>query len=140
MMASERSERPTCFPTHLLAVSPQLPLKQCQWLSTDLSNIGWWNVGRFLSPLLFFFFQTSSIRMLWPVHVQKVPQVSEHLCPAMLQTSCDVCCAYQYMCPCIISDSCIARAVGPQKSLQLKTAWLCVRAAHHRLHIVQQVH
>ena len=28
--------------------------------------------------------------ILWPVHVQKVPQASEHLCPARLQTRCDV--------------------------------------------------
>ena len=33
--------------------------------------------------------------MLWPVHVQKAPQASEHLCPARLQTRCDVCCASQ---------------------------------------------
>ena len=31
--------------------------------------------------------------MLWPVQVQKVPQASEHLCPAKLQTRCDICCA-----------------------------------------------
>ena len=33
--------------------------------------------------------------MRWPVHVQKIPQASEHLCPAKLQTRCDICCACQ---------------------------------------------
>ena len=32
------------------------------------------------------FLQAISAVMLWPVHVQKVPQASEHLCPAKLQT------------------------------------------------------
>ena len=29
--------------------------------------------------------------ILWPIRVQKVPRVSEHICPAKLQTSCDIC-------------------------------------------------
>ena len=33
--------------------------------------------------------------ILWPVHVQKAPQASEHLCPAKLQTRCDICFALQ---------------------------------------------
>ena len=32
---------------------------------------------------------------LRPVHVEEVPQASEHLCPAKLQTRCDTCCACQ---------------------------------------------
>ena len=36
------------------------------------------------------FLQTISAVMLWPVHVEKVPQASEHLCPAKLQTRCDI--------------------------------------------------
>ena len=28
--------------------------------------------------------------MLWSVHVQKVPQASEYLCPAKPQTRCDI--------------------------------------------------
>ena len=37
------------------------------------------------------FLQAISAVMLWPVHVQKVSQASEHLCPAKLQTRCDIC-------------------------------------------------
>ena len=36
------------------------------------------------------FFQATSAVKLWPVHVQKFPQASEHLCPAKLQTRCDI--------------------------------------------------
>ena len=32
--------------------------------------------------------------MLWPVHVQKFPQSSEHLRPTKLQTRCDICCLW----------------------------------------------
>ena len=39
------------------------------------------------------FLQAINVVMLWPVHVQKVPQTSEHLCPAKLQTRCNVYCA-----------------------------------------------
>ena len=41
--------------------------------------------------------------MLWPVHVEKVPQASEH--PAKLQTGRDICCACQFVCPFIPTDS-----------------------------------
>ena len=34
--------------------------------------------------------QAISAVMLWPVYVQKVPQTSEHFCPAKLQTTCDI--------------------------------------------------
>ena len=67
------------------------------------------------------FLQAVNAVMLWPVHVQKVPQDSEHLCPAKLQTSCDLCCACQSICPFIPTDSGMPRAVDPQKSLQPKT-------------------
>ena len=36
---------------------------------------------------------------------QKVPQASEHLCPAKLQTRCDICCACESVCPSIPTDS-----------------------------------
>ena len=36
------------------------------------------------------FLQAVSAVMLWPVHVQKVLQASEHLCPAKLQARCDI--------------------------------------------------
>ena len=49
--------------------------------------------------------------MLWPVHVQKVPQASEHLCPAKLKTRCDICCACQSICPFIPTDSGVPRTV-----------------------------
>ena len=71
------------------------------------------------------FLQAISAVMLWPVHVEKVPQAPEHLCPAKLQTRCDICCACQSICPFIPTDSGVSRTVDPQKSLQPKTAWLC---------------
>ena len=51
------------------------------------------------------FLQAVNAVMLWPVHVQKVSQASEHLYPAKLQTGCDICCACQSMCPFIPTDS-----------------------------------
>ena len=63
------------------------------------------------------FLQAISAVMLWPVLDQKVPQASEHLCPAKLQTRCDMCCACQSICPFIPSDSGVPRTVDPQKSL-----------------------
>ena len=63
------------------------------------------------------FLQAINAVMLWPVHVQKVPQASEHLCPAKLQTRCDICCDYQSICPFIPTDSGMPRTVDPQKSL-----------------------
>ena len=43
-------------------------------------------------PAAFFlnssFLQAINAVMPWPVHVQKVPQASERLCPAKLQTRC----------------------------------------------------
>ena len=51
------------------------------------------------------FLQAISAVMLWPVHVQKVPQASEQLCPSKLQTRCDMCCACQSICPLIPTDS-----------------------------------
>ena len=88
------------------------------------------------------FLQAISALMLWPVHVQKVPQASEHLCPAKLQTRCEICCACQFICLFIPTDSGVSRTVDPQKSLQLKTLHGCVPvgAAHSRLHLLQEVH
>ena len=39
------------------------------------------------------FLQAINAVMLWPVHVQKVPQASEHVCSAKLQTRWDIRCA-----------------------------------------------
>ena len=39
------------------------------------------------------FLQAINAVMLWLVRVEKVPQASEHLCPAELQTRCDICSA-----------------------------------------------
>ena len=44
------------------------------------------------------FLQPISAVKLWSVHVQKVPQASEQLCPAKLQTRCYICCACQSTC------------------------------------------
>ena len=72
------------------------------------------------------FLQTISAVMLWPVHVQKVPPASEHLCPDKLQTRCHVCCACQSIFQFIPTDSGVLGAVDPQKSLQPKTVHGCV--------------
>ena len=57
------------------------------------------------------FLQAISAVMLWPVHVRKVPQASEHLCPAKLQTRCNICCACQSICPFIPTDYGVRRTV-----------------------------
>ena len=63
------------------------------------------------------FLQAVNAVMLWLVHAEKVPQASEHLCPAKLQTRCDICCACQSICPFIPTDSGVPRTVDLQKSL-----------------------
>ena len=65
----------------------------------------------------FSFLQAISAVMLWPVHVEKVPQASEHLCPSKLQIRCDICCACQPICTFIPTDSGVPRTVDPQMSL-----------------------
>ena len=55
------------------------------------------------------FFQAIIAVMLWPFHVQKVPQASELFCSAKLQTRCDICCA----CPFIPIDSGVPRTADP---------------------------
>ena len=56
------------------------------------------------------FLQATSAVMLWPVHGQKDPQASEHLCPAKLQTRSVICCACQSICPFIPTDSGVPRS------------------------------
>ena len=63
------------------------------------------------------FLQAVNAVMLWLVCAEKVPQASEHLCPAKLQTRCGICCACQSICPFIPTDSSLPRIVDPQKSL-----------------------
>ena len=63
------------------------------------------------------FLQAINAVMLWPVHVQIIPEASEHLCPAKLQTRCDICCACQSVCPFIPTDSGVPTTVDPQKFL-----------------------
>ena len=55
------------------------------------------------------FLQAVNAVMLWFVCAEKVPQASEHLCPAKLQTRCDICCACQSICPFIPTDSGVPR-------------------------------
>ena len=89
-MAPQRLERPIGTLPHLSAVSLRLPVKQCQYLpgwTQIILDLGGWNVSRFF--LHSSFRQAISAVMLWPAHVQKVPQASEHLCPAKLQTRCE---------------------------------------------------
>ena len=63
------------------------------------------------------FLQAINAAMLWPVHVQKVPQASEHLCPGKLQTICDISCACQFICPgklqTICDISCACQSICP---------------------------
>ena len=63
------------------------------------------------------FLQAFNAVMLWLVRAAKVPQASEHLCLAKLQTRCDICCACQSICPFIPTDCGVPRTVDPQKSL-----------------------
>ena len=63
------------------------------------------------------FLQVVNAVMFWLVRVEKVPQASEHICPAKLQTRCGICCACQYIYPFIPTDSGVPRTVDPQKSL-----------------------
>ena len=71
------------------------------------------------------FLQAVSAVMLWLVRVEKVPQASEHLCPAKLQTRCDICCACQSICPFIPTDSGVPRTVDPQEVFVAEDcAWL----------------
>ena len=72
------------------------------------------SAASFLHPS---FLQAISAVMLWPIHVQKVPQASEHFCPAKLQTRCNICCACQSIFPFILTDSGVPRTIDPQKSL-----------------------
>ena len=69
------------------------------------------------------FLQAINAVMLWRV---QVPQASEHLYAAKLQTRCDICCACQSICPFIPTDSGMPRVVDPRKSLQSKTMHGCV--------------
>ena len=73
------------------------------------------------------FLQAINTGMLWPVHVQKVSQSSEHLCPAKLQTRCDICCACWSISPFIPTDYGMPMAVDPRESLQSKTVHGCVQ-------------
>ena len=73
-----------------------------------------------MSPASFLhssFLQAVSAVMLLLVLVEKVPQASEHLCPAKLQTRYDICCACLSICPFIPTDSSVPRTVDPQKSV-----------------------
>ena len=65
------------------------------------------------------FLQAISAAMLWPVHVQKVSQASEHLCPAKLQTRCDICYDCQSIYPFIPTDSDVSRTVDPRSLCSL---------------------
>ena len=91
------------------AVSPRLPSKQCFWLNTDSSRPRRMECRPI--PFSIPFFQVIDVVMLWPVHVHKVPQASGHLCPAKVQTRCDICCACQSVCQFIPTDSGIHRSL-----------------------------
>ena len=79
------------------------------------------------------FLQAISAVMLWPVCVQKVPLPSNHLCPVKLQIRCDICFACQSICHFISFDSGMVFAAENCMAMP-------VRAAHSRLHLLEQVH
>ena len=105
--------------------------KQCQYLSGFLRSFptleGGMSAASFLHSS---FLHPISAVMLWPAHVQKVPQACEPLCSAKLQTRCDICCACQSICPFIPTDSGVPRTVDPQKSLQPETVHGYVPVGH----------
>ena len=85
-------------PCALCPTSQQSP-QGCLWNSANICLVEyrWFPTSKrgllAASFLNSSFLQASNNVMLWLVHVQKVPQASEHLCPAKLQTRCDICCA-----------------------------------------------
>ena len=72
------------------------------------------------------FLQAVSAVMLWLVRVEKVPQASEPLCPAKLQTRCDICCACQSVCQFIPIDSGLPRTVDAKIHRSLCSRRLCM--------------
>ena len=76
------------------------------------------------------FLQAISAVMLRLVRVEKVPQASEHLCPAKLQTRCDdICCACQSICPFIPTDSSVPRTVEWKLQTDGKLVWRAASTA-----------
>ena len=71
------------------------------------------------------FLQVISAAMLWPVHVQKVPQASEHLCPEKLQTRCDICCACQSIFPSIPIWVCTFGCLTSQQHASVSQVRIC---------------
>ena len=62
------------------------------------------------------FLQAINAVMLWLVRIEKVPQASEHLCPAKLQTRCDICRAGH-------SRQCVPRFSGSSLVVGLELNW-----------------
>ena len=83
-----------------------------------------------------FLLAINSVTLL-PVQFQKVPQSFEYLCPAKLQTRCDICCACQSICPFIPTDSGVPRTVVPRKSVHGRVPFGVARS---RIHLLQEVH
>ena len=97
--ASQRSERPIRAPPRLSEVppSPSPSSTQRQGSSRNSANVCLVEHRSFptsedgilaASCLHCSFLQAINAVMLWPVHVQKIPEASEHLCSAKLQTRC----------------------------------------------------
>ena len=106
-----RTDRKGPYAPRLSAVSPGLPSKQCQCLVVHRSFSTLESGISATSFLHSSFLQVINSVKLWPVHVQKVPQASEHLCPTQLQIRCDICCACQSICPFILTESSVHRTV-----------------------------
>ena len=68
------------------------------------------------------FLQAIKAVMLWPVHVQKVPKPRG----TKLQIRCDICCACQYICPFIPTDSGAHYSRSTEVFVGKDCAWLCV--------------
>ena len=141
-MVSHCSERSIRAPPRLSSAFLGLPSRQCQCLSgwtQIVSDLGGWNVGRFLCPLLFpsgdQYCDAPAVQFTnFPNHCDalavqftKFPNPpSKHLCSAKLQTRCGVYCACQSICRFISTDSDMHRAVDSHREtfLAKDCAWL----------------
>ena len=117
-MASQRSERPICAVPRLLAALQGCPRNSANVCLVEHRLFPTSEAGKLAASFLHSsFLQAINVVMLWPVHVEKVPQASEHLCTAKLQTRCDMCYVCQSVCRSISSHSGMTRATDPQKFL-----------------------
>ena len=112
---------------HTRSSPSQQPRQGCPCNSADVCLVEHRSFPKLESGMLAASFLPSSFLrvttavMLQPAHVQKVPQALKHLCPAKVQTRCDVFCACQSYARSFPSDCNMARTADILKSLQPKT-------------------